>query len=169
MYTLSPTTIPGSEIVIVRGGEATGEAPLGATHVTATARTNDWPGGTSAARAVVFVMGNSLTRVPAGKAPAGTLSVDDSVRLDRSSEPPTPVISVDMGVPRSADGTPVGGGALEGGAGGVGGVDGGGAETFDSTKFTPEVVAPAVTTTPVNAAAVTFCGVLPHCGTISTR
>ena len=70
----SPTLITGSVIVRVTGGLAVGDVPFGATHETAKDMRYDWPGGILLTRAAGSLTGKMLTVVPAGKAPAGTVT-----------------------------------------------------------------------------------------------
>lgn len=63
----------GSVIVIVIGDEDVGEEPDDVAHETARDATYDWPEGTCVMSDEVFVTGYTLTTVPLGSAPAGTV------------------------------------------------------------------------------------------------
>lgn len=114
-YTTSPATMLGSEIVIEIGDVAVAAAPVGVSQVTAKASMADWPVGSSEANVDVFVIGYDVTVVPVGSAPAGT-----SIVVDAPSEVAVSVVDVladtftDVGVPKSLDGSELGGGALVG-------------------------------------------------------
>jgi hypothetical protein len=98
MYTSSPATMLGSVMVIVIGVVATGDAPFVVCHDTAKAATYDWPGGTSDDSEVVT--GYTLSVVPAGSAPVGTLSDVEALPLDAMSvDAADDETVVDSGVP----------------------------------------------------------------------
>jgi hypothetical protein len=98
MYTASPATMLGSVMVIVIGVVASGDVPFVVCHDTANAATYDWPDGTSDASDVVT--GYTLSVVPAGSAPVGTLSDVEALPLDAVSvEAADAETVVDSGVP----------------------------------------------------------------------
>ena len=72
---MSPAWMPGSVIVIVIDDDAVGVVPSAAFQATANAAMYDWPEGTIVDKSAVLVTGKTLTVVPDGSAPAGTVTV----------------------------------------------------------------------------------------------